>query len=36
MIEELDGRQILGRFNHNKMRYKPQGFRYDIMNDIGG
>ena len=35
MIEDLDRRGALGGFNHNKKIFF-QGFRYGIMNEIGG
>ena len=36
MIEELNGIQILGKFNHNKIRDILQGFWDKITNKIGG
>ena len=36
IIEELNGRHILGGFNYNKSRDIFKGFRDGIMNYIGG
>ena len=36
IIEELDGRQILGGFNQSQIREIFQGFKYEIMNYIAG
>ena len=36
MIEELNGRHILGGFNQSQVRELFQGFKNEIMNDIGG
>ena len=36
MIEELNGRQILGGFNQIQIRQILQWFKYEINNVIGG
>ena len=35
MIDDLYWRHRLGGLNHDQMRKILQGFRYEIMNDIG-
>ena len=35
MVEDLDGIQRLGGFNHNQIREFLQGFLYKIMYEIG-
>ena len=36
MIDELNGRQILGGYNHIKIRELLQFLKYETTNDIGG
>ena len=36
IIEGLNGRQILGGFNQSQIRELLQGFKYEIMNEVGG
>ena len=36
MIDELNGRHILGGLNHNQIREIFQGFQYEIMSEIDG
>ena len=36
MVEEINGIQILGKFNQNRIRYILQGFQDKIIPDIGG